>query len=143
VRARRARRGLSPLIAAVVLISATIVGGMLVYQYFQNSMNKAQALAQGVSISADTIPLTANKSLITVTVVNNYDKPIQVKGANGIDTNGNTTQLTPSAGTSLPVTVEPGGKTTLTFTSQDTIKAVTITYSVDGVTHQSEPARVG
>ncbi len=138
-----ARKGLSPLVAAVVLISATIVGGMLVYQYFQNSIQKAQALANGVTIAADALPLNSNTTLVYVTVTNNYDKPVQVTGAIGILADGTSEKLQPVNGTSLPVTVAPGDKTTITFTATSGVKAVSIQYSVDGVTHTSEPARIG
>jgi len=138
-----ARRGLSPLVAAVVLISATIVGGMLVYQYFQNSIQKAQALANGITIAADAIPLDSNTTLVYVTVTNNYDKPVQVTGAIGVLADGSSSRLQPVNGTTLPVTVAPGDKTTVTFTSASNIKAVSIEYVVDGVTHTSEPARIG
>ena len=138
-----ARRGLSPLIAAVVLISATIVGGMLVYQYFQNTMHRAQAMSEGIAVTANAIPLSGNTSLVSVTVLNNYDTPIQVTGAIAVYPDGTTRQLQPANGTSLPVAIPAGAKTSLLFTSTGTPAAVTIKYSVNGQAHTSEPARIG
>ncbi len=140
---RRARKGLSPLVAAVVLISATIVGGMLVYQYFQNSLGKAQAMAEGISASADSIPLSNGRYLIHVTVVNNYDQPIQVTSATGITDSGNEVSLTPTNQTTLPVTVNPGDKTTIIFIVDQHITAVSVEYQMNGNTYVSEPAPVG
>ena len=140
---RRARRGLSPLIAAVVLISATIVGGMLVYQYFQNTMNKAKNLAESVSVTGDIMPLGDNTSLVTVTVVNNYDVPVKIVGAIAIYPDGSTSTLRPANGTQLPATVEPGGKTSLLFTGDGSPRAVSVKYEVEGSVQISEPARLG
>jgi flagellin-like protein len=136
------RKGLSPLVAAVVLISATIVGGMLVYQYFQNSMGKAQAMAEGLTISADTIPLSSGKTLVYVTVINNYDKPVKITGAQALDQNGTQVTLTPTNSSSLPTTLEAGGKTTIIFTADTIPKAIAVTYVVDGTQHVSEPVQV-
>ena len=140
---RRARKGLSPLVAAVVLISATIVGGMLVYQYFQNSVGKAQAMSEGVTVTGSLIPLSANKTLVSITVINNYDKPIKVTGATAIGSDGGQIQLTTTNSTSLPTVIEAGGKTTLIFTANGHPSAVSVVYEVDGVSHTSEPARLG
>ena len=140
---RTARRGLSPLVAAVVLISATIVGGMLVYQYFQTSLQRAQGMAGGLAVQASSIPLDANTSLVSITITNNYNKPVKITGATGILTSGATKPLTPVNTTSLPTTIAPGDKATLTFKTADPVKAVQVQYEVDGASYTSEPVTLG
>ncbi len=143
LKTRRSRRGLSPLIAAVVLISATIVGGMLVYQYFQNTMNKAQTMAEGIAVTASTLPLSSNTTLVHITVMNNYNQPVTIESASGILANASTIALTPASGQKLPVTIPAGGKTTLIFVVNNTVPAaVVVHYEVNGQTYQSDPVQV-
>ncbi|MEB3844715.1 MAG: hypothetical protein LRS48_03430 [Desulfurococcales archaeon] len=144
IRARKSRRGLSPLIAAVVLISATIVGGMLVYQYFQSSLGRAQAMAQGLAVTASSMPLNSNTTLIEVSILNNYNKPVTITGVTGILANASTVTLKPASGQELPVQLNPGEKNTIILVSNQTVpRAVVVHYSVDGVEHQSDPVQLG
>ncbi len=139
----KTRKGLSPLVATVVLISATIIGGMLVYQYFQNSVTKAQNMAEGVTITASSIQLDNGKTLISITISNGYDTRIQVTGAKAILPDGSISSLQPTNDTTLPITILPGDKNTLLFVSDNEPQAVTIEYEANGQSYQSEPISIG
>ncbi|MEB3765743.1 MAG: hypothetical protein GSR77_06225 [Desulfurococcales archaeon] len=142
-RARLKRKGLSPLVATVVLISATIVGGMLVYQYFQNSINKAQNMAEGLTITADLIQLDNGQSLVYVTVSNGYDTEIQVTGAKAVYPNGTISTITPTQDTTLPAPIPSGEKNTFLFTAPTAPEAVIVQYTVNGQQYQTEPITIG
>ncbi len=138
---RRARRGLSPLVATVVLISATILGGMLIYNYFQASVDKMQGLGEKLMVDASTVHLTGNTRLVHIEVLNSYDIDARIDSINGIYSNGTSIQLTTQE--TLPIQVLPGDKASINavVTNPD-IVAVSVTYTIDGKTLTTEPEKI-
>ncbi len=138
----RARKGLSPLVATVVLISATILGGMLIYNYFQESVDKMQGLSEGLIIDVSQARLSQTTRLVHLEVLNNHDVQVEVTAVNGIYPNGTTIQLQTQE--TLPLQVAPGGKASINAVVTDpSIVAVSISYqTIDGRSLTTEPQQL-
>jgi len=141
-RTRTARKGLSPLVATVLLISATVIGGMLVYQYFQSSVDKVQGLGGGVLLTAQATVLDDDTTLVKVTVVNAEDVTITLLDVQLLDATGAEIDAQPTAGTTLPTTLEPGEKVTLVFITNQPPKAALVQYEANGEVYVSDPVEV-
>lgn len=138
----RARRGLSPLVATVVLISATILGGMLIYNYFQDSVDKMQGLSEGIIVDVSQARLSQTTRLAHLEVLNNHDTQITITAVKGIYANGTTIQLQTQE--TLPIQVAPGDKASLNAVVADPgIVAVIVEYqTLDGQILTSEPQQL-
>jgi len=136
------RRGLSPLVATVLLISATVLGGVLVYQYFQNSFTHAKGLSQDLMIAPNAIVLNSNTTLVKVSISNQYDDVVTVLNVTLLDSAGNTVTGTLLKGSTLPAQVSPGEKITIMIKTSTKPAAVFVTYEVGGQVYQSEPVQI-
>mgnify|MGYP001773192361 CR=1 FL=1 len=78
---RASRRSISNIIGAIMLVAITIVGGFMVYNYFNKSMTSFMSLGNSVVVSASEAPASAsNESIIYVKVTNNEGADINVTG---------------------------------------------------------------
>ncbi len=136
----RRRRGLSPLVATVLLISATVLGGILVYQYFQKSVSHAQGLQQSLTLTADSITLNENTTIVRVTIVNQGDDNIIVKKIVLLDENGNTLNSTILQGQTKPLS--PGERTVIILKTNKKPSALYAQYLLKGKTYTSEPVEI-
>ncbi len=136
------RRGLSPLVATVLLISATVLGGVLVYQYFQNSFTHAKGLSQDLMIAPNAIVLNSNTTLVKVSISNQYDDVVTVLNVTLLDSTGNTVTGTLLEGSTLPAQISPGEKITIMIKTSTKPAAVFVTYEVGGQVYQSEPVQI-
>ncbi|MEM4738325.1 MAG: archaellin/type IV pilin N-terminal domain-containing protein, partial [Acidilobaceae archaeon] len=73
-------KGLSPLVATLILIAFTVIGGILVYEYFTKT-------SEGIMSSGEQLIVTASKSyvdgsryLVYVEVTNNYRTNVTITG---------------------------------------------------------------
>ena len=123
------RRGLSPLVATIVLIAFTVLGGIIVYEFFVKTAESAMA-------SGEMLIATATKSYFDNTRV-----LVQVDMVNGYRTNITITDIryvTPAAGTatatlvsgSVNVNLMPGAKHTVIILIPSNAKAIIISYKV-------------
>jgi flagellin-like protein len=133
---RAGRRALSPLIASVILIAVTIVGGLLVYQYFQRSSEALIAAGETMFIKVSDVLVDANNRLVYIEVTNGYDNIVTILDAAYFDAQGNRVDL----GLNINAQVEPGGKYTITAVVPSNAVAVAVVYSVDGEILVTEPA---
>ncbi len=138
----RKRRGLSPLIASVLLISATVLGGVLVYQYFQSSLSNVKTLSQDIMVTANAIVLNENATIVKVSVTNQYSYPITLTGIFLLDSDGNSIPATPLGSTTINIPIEPGDKTTVLMKTTKNPAFVYVIYKADGETHRSEPVPI-
>jgi flagellin-like protein len=151
VRRLRSKRGLSPLIATVVLISATIVGGMLVYNYFQKSFNSVTARSGALQVSATSEYLSDTSKLVHITLLNTYDQPVKIKSIVAVYQNGSVEEVSiiSSSGTSrsasgLSVTIPSGGKYSVVAVVPNDAVAVYVTYTIgnSNTVLQSSPVKI-
>jgi flagellin-like protein len=135
------RRGLSPLIATVVLISATIVGGVLIYNYFQESVAQLRQLGENVVVSVNSVFLNETSRMVYIKVTNAFAQPVTITGVKAFKGDGSTSLV----GLQAPQRIEPGGVASLTIVLDETAArtvAVSVVYQVDGETLESEPVKL-
>jgi len=134
---RPRKRGLSPLVSTMILISAAIIGGMFVYNYFQTSVNKITATSQSLTVDVKTIP-TNNGSLIYLSVTNVGKDTVQLEKAVFLDSNGTKLASQPDLNTQL----RPGGKNTFILNAPTNASFVYLVYK-DGKTElQTDPIQL-
>lgn len=143
---RKTRRGLSPLVATVLLISATVIGGMIVYQYFQSSVSKAQGMGGGLMVTASATILDENLTLVKVSIVNGENDVVVINASRVVflDENGNQLQPVNIEGTSLGqvIAVNPGEKTVLVYALHEVPSAVIVEYNLNGEWYKADPVKV-
>lgn len=135
---RLSRRGLSPLIAAIILIGITLVGGAMVYTYFNRSMDTVATLAEGLFVKATTADLGAAGKLIHVEAINNYYEQIEITGIIAVDAAGNENRIA----LQNPIQVNPGERATITEVVPAETVVVIVEYTVNGQTLLSDPVEV-
>ncbi len=133
-----ARRGLSPLIAAIILIGITLVGGALVYAYFNQSLDTVASLGEGLFVKATSADLGAAGKLVHVEAINNYRDPVQITALIVVDDAGNQNRIA----LQTPIEVEAGGKATITEVVPSNTVVVVVEYQVNGQTLLSDPIEV-
>ncbi len=138
----RLKRGLSPLVATVLLISATVLGGMLVYEYFQSSVSNAKGLSTDVVVTAGATVLDENSTLVKVTVLNNADDVVTVTGLQLLASDGGSINFQYASGASPPLTLDPGEKKVIVVIANGKPAAVIVQYELAGDVYYSEPAEV-
>ncbi|MEM0235624.1 archaellin/type IV pilin N-terminal domain-containing protein [Thermofilum sp.] len=73
----RARRGISPLIATIILIAITVAGGLLIYSMFLSTGSiwgaKGQVAVENVKLVKD----SSGSVLFSITLKNTGNKPVQ------------------------------------------------------------------
>jgi len=136
--AGRARRGLSPLIAAIILIGITLVGGAMVYAYFNKSMDTVAALGEGLFVKATSADLGAAGKLVHIEAINNYGEAVDVTALIAIDEAGNQNRIQ----LQTTITINPGDRATITEIVPANTKVVIVEYQVNGQTLLSDPIEV-
>ncbi|MEM1938293.1 MAG: archaellin/type IV pilin N-terminal domain-containing protein [Acidilobaceae archaeon] len=124
-------KGLSPLVATLILIAFTVIGGILVYEYFTKT-------SEGIMSSGEQLIVTASKSyvdgsryLVYVEVTNNYRTNVTITGFK-IITDALTTVSTITPLQTSENNIQPGGKYTAILTAPINTKAIIIDYKVRG-----------
>lgn len=73
----KARRGISPLIATIILIAITVAGGLLIYSMFMSTGSiwgtKGQVSIENIKLVKD----TAGSVTFSITIKNTGNKPVQ------------------------------------------------------------------
>ena len=110
MRAVNDRRGISPLIATIILISICVAGGLMIYSVFFSTSGTLTAKGELTVESIDLVKDTEGNIVFTITIKNTGNKPIHASDANRLvitlgtsDTiklNGTMTQ--PSTGNPYP-----------------------------------------
>ena len=138
---RHSRRALSPLIATAILISAAVVGGMMLYNYFNTAMGSVNNVD---SLLADFRAMnTGSSTVLYYEFWNTGTQPVTVKKIVIIDDAGNRMNETMPA----PVMVRGGEKIsgTLILDSPLGMGATYIVYaeySVRGKTATTNPVQL-
>jgi flagellin-like protein len=71
------RRGISPLIATIILIAITVAGGLLVYSAFFSTAGVLSAKGQVAVENMKLVKPTTGKGNFTITIKNTGNKPVQ------------------------------------------------------------------
>ena len=135
----RHARGMSPLVATVVLISATVVGGLLVYNYFQQSVDTVAATSATLALTVRSDYLTASTRLVYIEAVNFYDLPVNVTGVWIVGSDGSHFKLPASSVKGVPAVIEPGEKASIIATVPANAAAVYLEYTVGDQRLMTQP----
>ena len=136
---KRKSKGLSPLVAAVLLISATVVGGMLVYNYFQSTMDKLATSTEGLQVNARSAPVSGGK-LVYIEVSSMLNEQASISQIVFLDGNGTTI---PNSTISINKTINPNEKITLIEQAPLQANYFYLVYTVNGETMVTEPIAIG
>ena len=136
---KKKSKGLSPLVAAVLLISATVVGGMLVYNYFQNTMDKLATSTEGLQVNARSAPLSGGK-LVYIEVSSMLNDRATLSQIVFLDGNGTTI---PNSTISINKTIDPNEKVTLIEQAPLEASYFYLVYTLNGETMVTEPIAIG
>ena len=132
------RRALSPLVSTIVLISAAIIGGIIVYTYFQNSVNTIAASSGSLQVSAESLYINSTSKLVHLSIVSTYQKPVTIKSVVLVLDNGSSTAITPQS-----TTVAPGSKASLIVTAPADARLVYIKYGYNNHELETNPVSIG
>ncbi|MEB2835995.1 MAG: hypothetical protein GSR80_001204 [Desulfurococcales archaeon] len=135
---RSTRRALSPLVSTIVLISAAIIGGIIVYNYFQNSVNTIAASSGSLQVSAESLYINSTSKLVHISVVSTYQKPVTIRSVVLVLDNGSTVAVTPQS-----TTVAPGSKASLVITAPADAKLVYVRYEYNNHKLETNPVSIG
>jgi hypothetical protein len=130
-------RAISPIISAIILLAASIAAGIIVYQYFIQTVN-VMSERPVVYFTAQYIP---EISKVYVTVNNGWTKSITILSVDYTCSDGSTKTYT----LQKQLQVKPGETTTFTVPVASTCKPVVILVhykSSSGRTYGSEPVNV-
>lgn len=130
-------RAISPIVSAIILLAASIAAGIIVYQYFIQTVN-VMSERPVVYFTAQYIP---EISKIYVTVNNGWTKTITIVSADYTCSDGTTKTYT----LQKQVAVKPGETATFTIPVASTCKPVVIVVhykSSSGKAYSSEPVNV-
>jgi flagellin-like protein len=134
----RGRRSLSNLVGAVILIAATIVGGLFVYSYFQRSIGAFMSLGSTVSVVGTDEPINSTSSILYLKIVNNEQTAIQVTGIFLVNSTGkyniNLTQ---------PLVIQPSSEASMVRVVPGTYSEVYVAYNAGGATYYTQPTSLG
>jgi len=134
----RGRRSLSNLVGAVILIAATVVGGLFVYSYFQRSVGAFMSLGSTVSVVGTDEPINSTSSILYLKIVNNEQTSIQVTGIFLVNSTGryniNLTQ---------PLVIQPGSEASMVRMVPGAYSEVYVAYNVGGATYYTQPTSLG
>ncbi|MCE4614553.1 MAG: hypothetical protein F7B60_03395 [Desulfurococcales archaeon] len=135
---KKSGKGLSPLVSTMILISAAIIGGMFVYNYFQTSVNKITATSQSLTVNVKTIP-TENGSLVYLSITNVGRDPVQLEKAVFLYPNGTAIQ---NQGKDLNTLLRPGGKNTFILNAPTDASFIYIDYKNGKTELQTDPIQL-
>ncbi len=136
-RMRVRRRALSPLVSSVVLISAAIIGGVIVYNYFQSNINSIAAATGSIQISADYTYLNSTTKVVYLEVLNTYKKPITISSIKVVLDNGTTITIDIQ-----DQIVDSGSKGSLIVNVPASGKLVYLVYQLGEKTMYSSPIQI-
>jgi flagellin-like protein len=122
---KSSRKAISPLLATIILIAITIVGGLVVYSIFTSSAGAAGSQSSVQVVSAQlVVPTGSAQATFAITVKNSGNKPINNLQISGIQTGttlcgtgGTNPSLVTSASSCAPaITLAPGQSAAGTMT---------------------------
>jgi len=123
------RRGLSPLVATIILIAFTVLGGILVYEFFMKTSESMMASGERLVVTATKSYFDNTRVLVQVQVVNGYRGNITITGFSYITPRGSTESVQPISGSST-ANLMPGTKYTVVLLIPSDAKAIMISYRV-------------
>ncbi len=136
----RAVKGLSPLVATLVLIAFTVIGGLLVYEYFQRTSESLMASGEDLVVLAHTSYFDNSRLIVQLQMTNGYRVNITITGYSYITSTSTATLSASSIFGSTRISLTPGSKYSDTLLVPHNTKAVIITFKVrDTILYKTVP----
>jgi hypothetical protein len=104
------RKAISEMLAVIILLSLTIVAGVLVYQIFTG---KANVASSATAVSIQSVTISGENGVMTITVQNTGTSTIQSLSVTVYSGGGSTVSL---SGSFTPSSIAPGQTASGTFT---------------------------
>ena len=104
------RKAISEMLAVIILLSLTIVAGVLVYQIFTG---KANVASSATAVSIQSVTISGENGVMTITVQNTGTSTIQSLSVTVYGSSGSTVSL---SGSFTPSSIAPGQTASGTFT---------------------------
>jgi flagellin-like protein len=110
------RKGISPLIATIILIAICVAGGLLVYTIFFSTAGTITSKGQLTVEAVDLVKQTDGAAAFTITIKNSGNKPITTAHCLNVTLKGTEYDVFPSGGN-----LQPGQSTSYlkSFTSSE------------------------
>lgn len=121
------RKGLSPLVATLVLIAFTVIGGMLVYEYFARTSETIMSSGDQLIVTAYRSALNSTRALVQVDVVNGFRNDVTISGIYYLGRNGELLQAR-TVGEGAGTALAPGAKHSYVLIVPAEAKVVIIEY---------------
>jgi len=96
------RKGISPLIATIILIAICVAGGLLVYTIFFSTSGTISAKGQLTVEAVDLVKQTDGAAAFTITIKNSGNKPITGAHCLNVTLKGVEYEVFPSGGNLQP-----------------------------------------
>lgn len=132
------KRGLSPLLATAILISLTLAGGALLYQYFSKALS-TYTISESVELSVSIAFLDSGKALLYYSVTNRGDIPMLLSEIR-FKPEGVISPIDLGNYTLLPAKKITGVKE-VDYAPSANVYAI-LTYIVDNSKHETKPVKV-
>jgi len=104
------KRGISPLIATIILVAICVAGGLMVYSTFFSASSTLMAKGQLEVESIDLVKDTDGNVVFSITIKNAGNKPVKAE-ANALQVSladEDPWDATPTDGEGTPVSLQPG-----------------------------------
>ena len=121
------RKGLSPLVATLVLIAFTVIGGMLVYEYFNRTSETIMSSGDQLIITTTRSVLNSSRTLVQLDIVNGFRADVIIRNVTYLDKNG-VTRGVPAIIGERQVSLAPGAKYSFAVIVPVEAKAIVIEY---------------
>lgn len=124
------RRGLSPLVATLLLIAFTVMGGIIVYEFYNRTSESIIASGEQLIVTAAKTQLNATKLLVQLDVVNGHRGDVKIKTIKAL-AGGGQTDVKIIAG-ETDASIPSGKKQSYVAIVQSNANAIIIDYEMDG-----------
>ena len=146
--ARHSRRSISNIIGAIILVAITIVGGLMVYNYFSKSMTSFMSLGSSVMVTASETPTATNESIIYIKITNNEGSTINITAIYLIEPGGGIVKLgqgvlAAAEANVLGATIPPTRSLEGIYVVRGYYTGIYIQYEANGATYYTQPVSLG
>ena len=136
-------KGLSPLVSTVILIGATVIGGLLVYNYFQQSLETVKTIGQSLLVSGSWSPLNGTHKLVYVEVMNTYDEPVNISNSfKVVLSDGSIINVPVVTDVNTINPVSPGQKVNLIVIVPRNAVSLIVVYEMSGRVLEASPVNI-
>lgn len=124
------RRGLSPLVATLLLIAFTVMGGIIVYEYYNRTSESIIASGEQLMTSFTKTQMNSTHLIVQLDIVNGHRSDIKVKSLKAV-VKGTSADVGMLAGEKEPA-VPVGKKYSFVLLVPSGANAIVISYEIEG-----------